>query len=47
MPEKINLKEQRVILAHGFSPWLTGSIVFKPVVRQNIIAGSMWWSKAA
>lgn len=39
-----------MILAHGvggFISWLVGSIGLRPVVRQNIMEGSMWWSEAA
>jgi hypothetical protein len=30
--------EERFISAHGFSPWLVGSIISGPVVKQNILA---------
>lgn len=30
-------KEERLIVAHGFSSWLIGSTDFVPVVRQNIM----------
>jgi hypothetical protein len=49
IPEKINLKEKRFIFDHsftGFSLWSLGTIVSEAVVRQNIIAWSVWWSKA-
>jgi hypothetical protein len=41
IPEKINLREEKFILAHGirgFSPWLAGSIAFRPLARQNFMA---------
>jgi hypothetical protein len=41
IPEKTNLKEGRFILSHGFRifhPWTLGSIISRPVMRQNIIA---------
>lgn len=50
IPEKINLKGERFILVlgfKGFSPWLVGSVVSGPVVRWNLMMGSMWWSRAA
>jgi hypothetical protein len=30
----------------GFSPWLTGTIAFKPVARQKYQRGRVWWWKA-
>jgi hypothetical protein len=41
---KSTLKEERFVLAHGFSgfnPWSAGFIAFGPVARQNTMAGSM------
>jgi hypothetical protein len=40
MLEKINLKGDRFILAHGFRPWYAGSVAFGPVVRQYIMVGA-------
>jgi hypothetical protein len=34
---RTNSQKKRFILAHGFSPWLAGSIVFGPVVNQEIM----------
>lgn len=39
---KIELKERKFVFIHsykGLSPWLGGSINFKPVELQNIMAG--------
>jgi hypothetical protein len=38
------------IFAHGsrgFSPQSLGSVVSRPIVKQNIMVRSSWWSKAA
>jgi hypothetical protein len=43
MSEKINLKEEKFILACNFSPQSHGYVV---TGRQNFTE-SMWWSKAA
>jgi hypothetical protein len=40
IPEKNNVREKSFLLAHGFrsfSPWLFGSIVSGPVLRQCIM----------
>jgi hypothetical protein len=37
-------------LDHGFSvlsPWSVSSVAMESVMRQHIMAGSMWWSQAA
>jgi hypothetical protein len=42
-------KEERFALAHdlrGFSSWLVDSVGFGHLTKQNIVAGSAWWSKA-
>jgi hypothetical protein len=48
---EINFKEERFISVHcfrGFSPMEPfDSIVLGAMVRQNIVAGSMGWTKAA
>jgi hypothetical protein len=31
----------------GFLLCSVGAVVFRPVARQNIMAGNAWWSKAA
>jgi hypothetical protein len=41
---KNNLKEERVILAHGFSPWLIVSIAFSIIARQKHDRRA-WWRK--
>jgi hypothetical protein len=41
-PEKISLKLERLIFAHGsraFRSWSLGSVISGPVVRQNIMMG--------
>lgn len=55
IPEVINLQGGRLYYVwwsqrvseglRGFSAWLLGSLVFGPVVRQHIVAGSAQWSK--
>jgi hypothetical protein len=35
------------MVSRFYSPWSLVSIISGPVVRQNIMIGSMWWSKAA
>jgi hypothetical protein len=46
MAEITNLKEERFILAHGFSPWPIGSIAFRPGEAAHH-GRSTWWSKSA
>jgi hypothetical protein len=41
VPEKVNFKETRFILAFGFSPWSPGSIAFRTVSRQNIMVAGV------
>lgn len=38
IPDKISLKEERVLLAQfqGFNLWAVGFIIFRPVVRQVV-----------
>jgi hypothetical protein len=42
---QINLKEKQFILTDGLEGFK--SIVYEPVVRQNNMAGNVWWSRAA
>jgi hypothetical protein len=50
IPQAINFKEERFILAYGsrsFSPWSLGSAAFGFVARQSTIVGNTWWSRDA
>lgn len=45
---KNSLKEERLILTYilrVFSPWLLGFVASGPVLRQNLMARSLWYNR--
>jgi hypothetical protein len=48
--KNIILRGEWFIVTHsfrGFSSWSLSSTDFESVVRQHIMVGNLWWSKAA
>lgn len=46
----VTIEEKRFIIAHGvrgFSLWSLGPIISRPVMRQSMMAESLWWGKVA